>query len=162
MKTTFKSHGVIEFDPVEKTKKHVSQSSWKKVAIINFDCDIHKYYSWFLCRRYNLVLNELVRPPHITFISDRIESEDFLKKYSECKEKYNGTTIKFEYSVDVRSDGLHWWLPSSSKDAQSIRDDIGLGNPHFGFHITIGNASQPIMKVHSEYILDLIKKGFID
>ena len=46
--------GKIEFDPVNVTKKHNKQASWKKTAMIKFDCDIWEYYSWFLKKRFNL------------------------------------------------------------------------------------------------------------
>ena len=37
----------IIFDPVDLTKKHKSQSSWKRVVTCQTDCDIHEYYAWF-------------------------------------------------------------------------------------------------------------------
>jgi len=152
-----KSFGKIEFDPIDKTKKHIYQSDWKKTAIIHLDCDIHLYYSWFLKKRYNLILNEPLRNAHVTIISDRIDTEELIDKYIECKNKWNNKIVEFEYSVDIRSDGFHWWLPVTSVIGQQIRNDAMIGDPHFGFHLNIGNAMQPLMKQHSEYILGLIK-----
>lgn len=156
-----KSFGKIEFDPIDKTKKHVNQSSWKKTAIIQLDCDISDYYSWFIKKRYNLVLNKTLRGPHFTVINDRVDSDELVDRYIECRDKWNNKEVEFEYSVDFRSDGVHWWLPVQSEQAQQIRDEATLGEPFFGFHLTIGNAVQPLMEKHSEYILDLIRKGRI-
>ena len=53
--------GKIGFDPQDYTKKHQSQASWKKIAMVFFDGDIPEYYGWFIERRYNLVLNKPLR-----------------------------------------------------------------------------------------------------
>ncbi len=92
-----KSFGRLEFDPIDKTKKHLNQSSWKKTAMIKLDCDIHLYYCWFLKKRYNLVLNQPIRESHITIINDKIDSENLVDKYNQTREKWNGQIIEFEY-----------------------------------------------------------------
>ena len=46
--------GILEFDPVNVTKKHLKQSSWKRTAIVKFNDDISEYYSWFLQKRFDL------------------------------------------------------------------------------------------------------------
>ena len=46
----------IVFDPIDKTKKHKDQSSWKNVAICKTYDDIDLYYSWFIFKRFNLIV----------------------------------------------------------------------------------------------------------
>jgi hypothetical protein len=58
--------GIINFDPPDKTKKHMKQSSWKKVAFVVFDDDTCSYYAWFLKKRFNLEILHPVRKPHLT------------------------------------------------------------------------------------------------
>jgi len=43
---------------------------------------------------------------------------------------------------------------------QSIRTELGLGKPFFGLHMSIGYANEKNIE-HSEYLHDLIKKGYI-
>ena len=38
----FEMKGKIIFDPINVTKKHNDQSTWKKVAIVKFDCDTYE------------------------------------------------------------------------------------------------------------------------
>ena len=65
--------GKIQFDVEDKTKKHKNQASWKKMAMIFIDGDITEYYSWFLERRYKLILNKPLRGGHISFINDSMQ-----------------------------------------------------------------------------------------
>ena len=73
----FKVRGIIEFSPEDKTNKHKNQSSWKRVAMSRTDCEMDRYYSWFLKKRFNLELNKNLRGTHVTFISDRLEENLF-------------------------------------------------------------------------------------
>ena len=75
----FEIKGKIVFDPINVTKKHNDQSTWKKVAIVKFDCDIYAYYSWFLQKRFNLFLNKPLRGTHLTFINDIVDDDVYLK-----------------------------------------------------------------------------------
>lgn len=152
----FKLSGKITFDPVDLTKKHVKQSAWKKTAVVLIDNkDFYKYYSWFVKKRYNLELQPPQRGLHFTIINDKVPNE----KYQQAKKLYNGTVVDFEYAVDPRSDGNHWWLGVRSEDAENIRIASGLEpKPFWGFHLTIGRADGELRLQHSNYILNLIKK----
>jgi len=70
---TIEYSGKILFEPENKTKKHLAQASWKKVAMVMFEGDIAEYYAWFLKRRFNIELNPPQRGAHITFINDSID-----------------------------------------------------------------------------------------
>jgi hypothetical protein len=181
VKTTFKIKGKIVFDPPNITSKHRNQGEWKKVALLEFNGDIKKYYRWFMKKRYNLILGEPIRQAHVTFINDsHRDMGSNVNKWDVVKKKWNGKTIEIELSVDVRSNGSSWWLvvPEEARDGlHAIRAELGLGRPYFGLHMTFGvardakdieetpqpNTERIVRKneVHSKYILDLLNKGFI-
>lgn len=179
MNTTFKIKGKIVFDPPNITSKHERQAEWKKVAYLEFDCDIRAYYRWFLKKRYNLILGEPIRKAHVTFINDHYKDMgNNFGKWGVVKNKWNGKLTEIELSVDVRSDGISWWLvvPEESRgELHAIRAELGLGRPYFGLHMTFGVAKDArdddfegngVRAVrqneeHSRYILRLLEKGLI-
>jgi hypothetical protein len=152
----------VVFDPKDLTKKHEKHSDWKKhvIAFID-DPDFCDYYTWFLKKRYNLFLVKPIRGVHFTVINDRLRDDVSATeaKYKEFKNLYNGKVIDIEYSLDVRTDGKHWWFRARSNDAMFIRQAIGLeAKPYWGFHITVGRAEGRAYEVaHSKYIHGLIK-----
>lgn len=149
-----KLKGILEFSPVDVTKKHEKQSAWKCVSIIKTNCDMDRYYSWFLKKRFNLELNRNLRGSHITIISDRMDK----KIFNEASKIFNGREIDFYLDLEPRSNGEHWWLRVICPDAESIREALGLSkDPYFGFHLTIGYANEKNIE-HSEYILRMCKK----
>ena len=151
----FQVKGKIVFDPRDRTKKHGQQSSWKKIAIVQLDCDLHKYYAWFLQKRYNLILNKPIRGSHVTIVSDIINS----KKWTESKKKYHGKILEFSYDPDTRTNGEYWWLRVQCEGAKNIRRTLGLSeNPYWGLHLTIGYPNEKNID-HSFYIWGLLKKG---
>lgn len=161
--------GKIVFSPEEKTKKHINHSSWKKVAMVMFDGEITQYYTWFLNRRYNLILNPPQRGGHISFINDSIkdisldgvrtnvEVEDL---WLQLKNKWDNKLIETTVSLIPWSNGEHWWLPIPHEDREllhGIRAEIGLGRPYWGLHLTLGYANERNIE-HSKYIYNLIKR----
>lgn len=147
----FEMKGILVFDPMDVTKKHGSQSAWKKVAIVKFDCELPEYYSWFLKKRFNLFLNKPLRGTHLTFINEMVDDDVYLR----AKEIFDGTEASVSYDPSiVRSNKRgHWWLKSESPDCDSIRSSMGLGEPYFGLHMTIGLATH-LQLEHSKYITD--------
>ena len=164
--------GTIGFEPEDRTKKHSNQSSWKKIAMVFFDGDVAEYYAWFIKKRYNLTLNKPLRGAHISFINDSMKDlsqngvlseEEIETKWEEVKKKWDGKKIDIVLDLDPRTNSEHWWLniPHEEREQlQSIRDELGLGRPYFGMHMSIGYANEKNIH-HSSYIHDLIKKGFI-
>lgn len=148
-----KLKGILEFSPEDVTRKHKNQSSWKRVAMIRTDCDLDRYYAWFLKKRFNLELNKNLRGSHVTIISDRLDKNVF----SEASKVFNGKEIEFFIELDPKSNGEHWWLRVFCPMAESIREAMGLSrDPYFGFHLTIGHANERNI-AHSEYILRVCK-----
>ena len=158
----FRIKGKIVFDPPNMTKKHDKQSPWKRIAMVSFDCDLDKYYSWFIMKRYNLKLNTPLRGPHITFINDRWFGKSF--EWDEMKKEYDGKEVEVRLNTDVRSDGKHWWLvveEDSREPLHDIRANLGLTKrPHFGLHMSAGFANEKYIN-HSRYILKCIEGGYI-
>lgn len=166
-----KIRGILDFTPEDVTRKHIKQSEWKRVAIIKTDCDLDKYYAWFLCKRFNLELNENLRGAHVTFINDRLNRDIF----NEAANYFNGKEIDFYIELEPRSNGQHWWLRVHCPEAESIREAMGLSRePYFGLHLTLGNATIKYPEVendapqsvrakkdflgHSKYILRACKR----
>jgi hypothetical protein len=168
----FKVRGILDFSPEDKTKKHVSQASWKKVAMIRTNCELDRYYSWFLKKRFNLELVRNLRGTHVTFINDRMDA----KTFNQFAELFAGKEIDFYIETEPRSNGEHWWLRVHCPEAESIREIMGLSRePFFGMHLTLGRAEErypegveennnSILKIkkdyieHSEYILECCKR----
>lgn len=164
--TDFILTGTILFDPKDLTKKHKLQSSWKKIALVEFDGDICEYYGWFIKKRYGIVLNTPIRKPHISFINDHINDLNggFYDKtksgtdkershmWEQLKKKYHNTKINITLSTEIQTNGQHWWLRVEHEHRvglQAIRDEIGLPIPNLGknpdgslkplgIHLTIG------------------------
>jgi hypothetical protein len=147
----FEMKGILVFDPINVTKKHNAQSAWKKVAIVKFDCDAYSYYSWFLQKRFNLFLNKPLRGTHLTFINDIVDDDIYLK----AKEMFDGkeVTVKYDPTIVRSNKSGHWWLKAESLDCANIRSVMGLGDPYFGYHITIGLATH-LQLDHSKYITE--------
>jgi len=144
-----KIKGILDFNLQDVTRKHKSQSSWKRTAVIMTGCDLSEYYAWFLKKRFNLELNRNLRGTHISIINDRIESSIF----EQGSGIFNGREIDFYYELEPRSSGKHWWLRVHCPDAESIRESLGLSrDPYFGFHLTLGHANERNIE-HSQYIL---------
>ncbi len=164
--------GKISFEPENKTNKHVNQSSWKKIAMVFFDGDIAEYYAWFIKKRYNLKLNKPLRGAHVSFINDSMKdltqngvlsAEEVEIKWEEVKKKWDGKEIEIVLDLSPKTNDEHWWfnIPHEERESlQSIRDELGLGRPYFGMHMSIGYVNEKNLP-HSKYIHDLIKKGFI-
>jgi len=149
-----KIKGILDFTPEDVTRKHKSQSAWKRVAVIKMDGDLDRYYAWFLKKRFNLELNKNLRGAHVTFISDRLEKTIF----DEASKLFNGKEITFYLELEPRSNGQHWWLRVHSPEAESIREAMGLSRePYFGLHLTLGLANERNLE-HSKYILETCKR----
>ena len=164
--------GKINFEPEDKTKKHLNQASWKKIAMVLIDGEICEYYAWFIKKRYNLPLNKPLRGAHVSFINDsmrdltqngKISEAEALNNWEVVKKKWNGKKIDIVIDLDPKTDNRTWWLniPHDEREGlQAIRNELGLGRPYFGMHMSVGYANEKNID-HSVYIHELIKKGFI-
>jgi len=151
----FPVRGYLEFEPENVTKKHNFQHSWKRVAMIRTNCDMHLYYAWFLKKRFSLELNKPLRGTHVTIISDKIIDRELFDRIAKT---FNKKEILFYVDPEPRSNGEHWWLRVYCPDAIAIRVAAGLNpDPYFSFHLTLGLANEKNLH-HSEYILRQCKR----
>lgn len=163
--------GKIGFEPPNVTRKHKNQASWKRIAMVFLDGDITEYYAWFIKKRFSLTLNKPLRNAHISFIND--SNKDMMKNgrtlaeinkcWDEVKEKWDGKEIPILLNLNVRTDGKTWWLNVDQEYRgllQGIRDELGLGRPYYGMHLSLGYANEKNIQ-HSEYIHHLLKTKFI-
>jgi len=166
--------GKIEFDPINRTKKHSKQSSWKKMAMIIFEGDVAEYYSYFIFKRYGLKLNRPLRNSHISFINDSyndikkgsqlISDNDVDILWNNVKKKWNNQKIEVTLNISPETNGEHWWLKIPHKERKiidSIRNELYLDKPYFGYHLSIGYAANINLK-HSQYIHQLLLNGLIN
>lgn len=140
--------------------------------MVFMDGDITDYYAWFINKRYNLVLNKPLRGAHISFINDSIKdlslngqrtNKEVDKLWEDVKKKWDGQIIPITINLNPRTDDRIWWfnIPNEERGIlQGIREELGLGRPFWGMHMSIGYANEKNLD-HSIYIHTLIKKGFI-
>ena len=149
-----KMKGILDFTPINRTKKHAAQASWKRVAIIKTNCELDRYYAWFLTKRFNLTLNKNLRGSHVTFINDKVNFAQF----EQAAKIFAGKEIEFFIELEPRSNGEHWWLRAYCPEAENIREILGLSRePYFGLHFTLGHVNEKYLE-HSEYILKICKR----
>jgi hypothetical protein len=149
-----KVRGILDFNPKDVTRKHKSQSEWKSVAIIKTNCDLDKYYSWFLSKRFNLEFVKNLRGAHVTFINDKMDKVVF----DQASKIWNGKEIDFFLDLEPKSNEEHWWLRVFCPDAESIREAIGLTrDPYYGLHMTLGHVNEKNID-HSKYIINQAKR----
>jgi hypothetical protein len=172
MEDTITVYGKIYFEPEDKTKKHKSQSSWKRIAMVNFNHDLSSYYAWFINKRFNLELNKPLRGAHISFINDSIKDltqdgkitlNEANQKWESVKRKWNKQVVPIKLELTPKFNKKHWWLSLDNDSKQNllgIRAELGLKNPFWDFHMTIGVVNEK-NAYHNEYIQNGIIRGFI-
>jgi len=151
--------GRIVFNPSNVTRKHDKQKDWKRIAMVKFDGEMTEYYSWFIERKYGITLNRPLRGAHITFINDAIRDiKGGDKAWEEVKSRWDGKEIDVIIDTDARTNSEYWWLMADSGYFKVIRSELGLGDPYFNYHMTIGYPNERNIE-QSNYIHNLIKKG---
>ena len=163
---------ILEFDPINVSKKHHQQSSWKKVAMARFpeEDEIYRYYKWLLEQRIGLRipdvnpfewkgrLNNPLRGTHVTVINDIVDDEIYLQAKELFHEKE--ITIKYDPTLircNKKGDKMWWHIKVYSDDITNIRTAMGLGAPFHSFHITIGLVNPKFIE-HTDYILESCEK----
>jgi hypothetical protein len=142
------------------------------MAMVFIEGDVCEYYAWFLQKRYSITLNKPIRGAHISFINDSIRDltqnhdkseEEILQLWEDVKAKWDGKEIDIVLDLNPKTDDRVWWLniPNEEREGlQAIRNELGLGRPYFGMHMSIGYANEKNIE-HSTYIHESIKQGFI-
>lgn len=165
---TIDIRGRILFEPENKTKKHESQATWKRMAMVMIDGDISAYYSWFLWKRYAIKLNPPLRGSHVSFINDSIQDMqrglnktliETEKIWTQTKAKWDGKELELTLSIIPHYGAQHWWLilPHDKRSGlHDIRAELGLKPPYFGLHMTLGYVNEKYVE-HNKYIQEILK-----
>ena len=167
----FEIKGIMEFDPVDVSKKHAVQSSWKKVAMVRFHEDeTFRYYKWLLEQRLGLRipgknafewkgrLNEPLRGTHVTAINDIIDDEVYLQ----AKEIFHGKEASITYDPTLircsqKGERMWWYMDVYSEDIANMRAAMDLGDPFHNLHMTIGLVNPMFIK-HCEWVVENCEK----
>ena len=121
--------------------------------------DIAEYYAWFIRRRYSIVLNKPLRGSHVTFINDR--EGDTNGFWAETKDRWDGINIELILNIDVRTNAEFWWLRVEPHETLNrVRAELGLGDPFFSYHMTVGYPNNK-NEDQSRYIHGLLSRGMI-
>lgn len=160
------------------------------MAIITFrnSFDISYYYMWFIKKRYGLELSKPLRGAHVSIINDSIRDinggkgseEERQALWESVVKKYDGKKIDVTVDLDPLTQGEHWWFRVSydhREEIMDIRNELGLGVPFYGLHMTIGLAvdkrpdegfidgavtANRMNAEHSKYIHTLVEKGYLN
>lgn len=119
--------GILKYYPLEGEENN---QGW---LILQCDRDISLYYCWFIQKKFGIKLQQPRLGSHITIVRGEVLSH--LERWN----AYQGHTIEFHYSNEVKSNSKHWWLDVHSHCLMSIRQELGLNpQPQYNFHLTIG------------------------
>lgn len=154
-----KGKGFYNFDPLPLTGNATKlfKPGW---MIITVPDDISNYYSWFIRRRYGLKLMPPAWGPHISIIRGEGTKLDAIN-WLLFKQKYHEKKVEFDYDIDVRTNGEHWWLKIYNDEIKDIREEMGLKrDPFWNLHLTIGSPV-PVQMEHSEYLYRGFQTGLI-
>lgn len=103
--------------------------------VVAYTCpDLARYYL-SLIPKYYYVKSQMY-PAHITIVRKDVETADLTR----CGAS---GIIQIEYSSDIQTNGIYWWLDVWSDDIIQIRRNLGLCDYRLGFdryHLTIGNC----------------------
>ena len=125
----FKAKGKIVYDPVAGK----AQNPWW--VIVECPKDIIEYYHHWLEKEEKVKLNKPLFGSHISVVRGEEPHKDYLKNWNKRHKK----EVEFEYSHEIESEGLYYWLRVYSEDLKKLREELGLEpNVEFGFHLTIG------------------------
>ena len=165
MQTEIQYIGKIHFEPEHITKKHENQGEWKKVALILIPGQVLDYYRWFLAKEFGVKLISPMRGAHVTFINDAFRKvtgeteEEKQALWDATKLKWEGVEVPVNIDLNIRTDSKWWWFNVSKEhrlELQAIRDELGIGLPYYGLHMSIGQANENNIP-HSDYIHRLLK-----
>jgi len=123
--------GIIRYSP-----KLLGALSSKWWVVLDADPELGKYYRHLFYIHRNKC-NKLQRPAwesHITIVRDE-EPPNKL-----AWDKYNGLVVEFEIVPEFATNGDYFWFPVKCKFAIDLRDELGLGEPRYPLHFSIGHG----------------------
>lgn len=130
----FKSHGILQYDPKADASKY--SAWWCKLDV---HPSIVRYYQAWIEKTHGYTVNTPIWKAHITVIRGETPAKPWFWK------KYQGEKVEFEYSPDLKSSPLYFWLTAYSPRLEEIRTELGMKpQPRVPFHITIGNVKNKV------------------
>jgi len=134
----FTSEATIVNDPSMNTK---FDPNW----IIAKSCDdLAAYYRYQIISRFNI---RLLKPSFDSHISIVVGEEPIINV--DNWNHFNGNIVRFKYTNDIFTNGMHWWLRVECEEMNYIREYFGLNNDIHApdgsiiknpFHLTIGKT----------------------
>lgn len=129
-------NGKFIFSPARPGLKK-SHRSFDSAVILKVDNGITEYYSWWLNKKYGLVLAKPAWGTHITVVSDKDRVKD-LDAFAALKQSFNGKILAVPHHVEIKKQWQFWVLDvKPTAEMIQIRQSLGL-KENFPFHITIG------------------------
>ncbi len=129
-----KSVGTLRYSP-KLLGDHTSEKWW---LVLDCDAGLCAYYRG-LYRLFRHKTCQLMRPAwdaHITVIRNEEPPQ------KEPWERHAGRQVEFEYDGSLETNGDYWWLPIVSPELLEIRTELGLSDPEFPLHLSIGLAEK--------------------
>jgi hypothetical protein len=116
----------------------IGETSEKWWLIADCDPEIGRYYRHIYSIQHHRAV-ELIRPSwkeHITVIRNEEppNQEPWLK--------YDGMEVEFDYTPELvtTEDSEYFWLEVNCPFFTQIRQELGLGDPLWPFHLSIGHG----------------------
>lgn len=111
--------------------------AFDNAVILKVDNGITEYYSWWLNRKYGMVLSKPAWGTHITVVSDKDRVKD-LNSFNLLKNRFNGKIVQVPHLVVVKKQWQFWVVDvKPTNEMIEVRKSLGL-KENFPFHITIG------------------------
>jgi hypothetical protein len=129
--------GTLNYSP-KLLGDRISSKWW---LTIKCDTGLAKYWRHL----YHLHTHRCYRldPPswreHVTIIRDEEPAELYRARW----EKWAGHEIEFEVIPKVEHNNEYYWLPVICEEAMLIRKELGLAEPYYPFHFSIGHVPYP-------------------
>jgi hypothetical protein len=172
-----KYFGYLKFDPIP--IKDPSGKMFKEWwLIVQIPGELGDYYRFLLEKEHglytwnsyqsNLYTQEklhlglkIQRPAwgaHISVIRGETPlTEDPYQTWSTFKDQYDGQEIMFDYELQPKTNGRHWWLKIFAPELNTLRSAMGYpAHGLFGLHLTLGIPTPSTMdysfQIWKEYL----------
>lgn len=125
------SKGELRYSP-----QLLGEGSSKWWLVMDCDPEIGKYYRYLysLDRFHSAIMVRPAWKEHITVIRNEEPPKP------EAWHKYEGLVVEFGYRPEVLTNGEYYWLAIECPFLTELRQELGLGEPEFPFHLSIGHG----------------------
>lgn len=129
-----KATGKLVYQPSTRFSLRKKRNIDETHTIVPVDNNLAAYARWWVDREIHLFLQPPMLGAHVSVFNGK---ETLNENAAQFLQETNGTTITYEYSLNVQQHWKFWVLPVRSNDLMYIRDKCGV-NKNYHFHITIG------------------------